>query len=193
MTKRTRIEFTYGELPQDPRRSPWAISRWPTVRRLWHVVCFGLSVALAYLSDRFHWPVAVERTFEGLVGLGVLLIFAWFGLRYFLASTRGKPGARKKAVMDYLGIPGESEPEPSRRLWQWQCMLYVLLVPGAYFFVTFPALSFASFACLGMGRVLIARRRREWGGKPQRLNMMPTLAYVGMLLMAGAATVLDLV
>jgi hypothetical protein len=191
--KKDRVEYTYGPMPEEPRPLLAVLVGRLKASHLWPVASFLLAGVLTALSYRFGWPPVVENAFMLfmlLIGAGIA---AWFAIRSFLESTRGKPGARKRGVAEFLGIPDESEPEPSRRLWQWQCTLYALLVPGAYFFLSFPALSFASFAALGIGRVLIARRRREHGGSPQRLTMMPMLFYLGFLLMTCASTVLHLV
>ena len=160
--------------------------------RLWHVVSFLLAIPLAYLSDRYNLPRQAVESLKMVLVAAAAVVAGVYALQRFLRSTRGVPNARKKAIAEYLDIPDEREPEPSRRLWLWQCLLYVLLVPGAYFLVSFPVLSFASLVALGLGRILIARRRRESGGSPNRVGMVPLITYLGFLLVSLGSLVLSL-
>jgi hypothetical protein len=66
-------------------------------------------------------------------------------------------------------------------------------VPGVYFLMSFPVVSFASMASLGLGRLLIARRRRDVGGAPNRVGIVPLVTYIGFLLITFGALVRSLV
>lgn len=152
-----------------------------------------LTLFLAGVSDKLGWAPQIGETLMVLAFMGIGVVLGSFALARFLRSTRGKPGARKKAVAEFLGVPDEREPEQSRRLWQWQCLLYVLLVPGAYFLMIFPVVAFASMASLGVGRILIARRRRDLGGSPDRVGIVPLVTYIGFLLITFGSLVRSIV
>jgi hypothetical protein len=90
---------------------------------LWHLLTPMLGLPFAYLSDRLGWSPEIGETLKLLSLMGIAVVVGTFALGRFLRSTRDKPGVRKKAVAEFLGVPDEREPEPSRRLWQWQCVL----------------------------------------------------------------------
>ena len=165
MWESTRGEDQLGDVPATWDELPSGRNRALSLVKFWPLVAFFLSIPFAFLSDRFGWPSEVEHGIRLLELPALALIAGAIGLQRFLKTTQGKPDARKRAIAEYLGVPGdETEPEASRRLWQWQCVLYALLVPGVYFLVILPVVSFASMASFGSGTTI---DREVGGGRPE--------------------------
>jgi hypothetical protein len=106
-----RLEI-HTELPADDSRARVLI------HLLSHLLIPLLALPFGFLSDRLGWSPQIGESLKLLSLMGLAVVLGAFALGRLLRSTHAKPGARKKAVAEFLGVPDEREPEQSRRLWQ---------------------------------------------------------------------------
>jgi hypothetical protein len=160
------------------------LARWRLWMRLLHWGSIGVAALVGLWSRRSPWPP------EYLEGIAMLFALLWMFLRYATWKTRGATTAREALTM-LLHDENVVEPSQSRRLWYWECSLWLLLIPAFYFLtIDQPVLSLIAMVFLGAARFLIRRARVENGGQPTAAGVITAVIYVGMLLITLAATVL---
>ena len=162
---------------------PLAMVRWERWATWLHRSLSLTIIVLGIVSGVAHnrWVVLGPA-----FGVGLVVIF----LRYFIARTAGKADSLREAIAVFVGSPNSREAAGSRRLWYWECALWLLVIPAVILLNIKPWISLTALGVLGAGRYLIRRARQEWGGKPGRYGTVATITYVLLLASALAATVL---